>query len=198
MGSPAMSGQRGRRWRRVLRRLGFAALTLLVLHLLARFLGEVPVMRYVATCGADMFERTYVEGPYNELFMHQLGEIMAEEGFIYTRTSGEIYVPYLGLSGPVVNGYLIYEGYDDFSLNVDWKIVSDIADGTEIIGVTSPPPKALIELIATTEAKYGPFPRRNAVGERIYGPDRRFKDSEDACAFMRAAILKEPEDRAQP
>jgi hypothetical protein len=77
-------------------------------------------------------------------------------------------------------------------LNVDWKIVSDMADGVVIDSVNPPPPKALAELIAATEAKYGPFPRRTAAGERIYGPDRRFKDSEDACAFMRAAILKEP------
>lgn len=151
-------------------------------------------MRYVATCGPDMFERTYVEGPYNELFLHRLEEIMAREGFIYTRKNGEIYVPYLGLSGPVINGYLLYEGYHDFSLNVDWKIVSDIADGVVIDSVNPPPPKALAELIAATESKYGSFPRRTPTGERIYGPDLRFHDSEDACTFMRAAILKEPEE----
>jgi hypothetical protein len=46
-----------------------------------------------------------------------------------------------------------------------------------------PPPKALADLITATEAKYGSFPRRNAAGERIYGADARFDDSEDACAF---------------
>jgi hypothetical protein len=53
-------------------RVGAGVLVFLVLHLLARFLGEVPAMRYVAMCGPDMFERTYVEGPYNEQFLSLL------------------------------------------------------------------------------------------------------------------------------
>ena len=154
-------------------------------------------MRYVATCGPDPFKRTYVEGPYNERFIDSLEKTMMELGFTYARQDGEIYVPYFGLSGPVYKGYLLFEGYDDFSLNMDWKIASDIADGVVSDSLNPPPPKALAELIAATEAKYGPFPRRNAAGERIYGPDRRFADSEDACAFMRAAILKAPDDETR-
>lgn len=184
---------KAQRWQQVLRQLGFGALALLALHLLARFLGEVPVIRYVATCGPDVFERTYVEGPYNEQFLRLLEKSMSQEDFIYRRSKGEIFIPILGLQGPVVNGHLIFEGYYDFSLNVDWKIVSAIAVGIEVDGVKLAPPRALTELIAATEPKYGPFPRRAPDGERIYGPDLRFHDSEDACAFMRAAILKEPE-----
>ena len=66
-------------------------------------------MRYVATCGADMFERTYVEGPYNERFLDSLEETMEELDFIYTRKNGEISVPYFGLSGPVYKGYLLFD-----------------------------------------------------------------------------------------
>ena len=121
---------------------------------------------------------------------------MTRDNFIYARKDQEIYVPYAGLSGPVVNGYALYDGYDDFSLNVDWKIVTAIAEGVEIDGMQVPPPKTLADLIAATETKYGSFPRRNAAGERSYGPDARFHDSEDACAFMRAAILPEPVEQA--
>lgn len=169
-----------------------------VLYVQGWFLTRVPTMRYVATCGADMFERTYVNGPYNEQFLDSLEEAMAQDDFIYTRRNGEIYIPYFGLSGPVYNGYLLFEGYEDFSLNIDWKIVSEIAEGVVSDSGMPPPPKVLAELIAATEAKYGPFPRRNTAGERIYGPDSRFHDSEDACAFMRAAILKETDGRGRP
>lgn len=170
------------RWWRALAKVGAG---LLALHLLARFLVEVPAVRYVATCGPDMFERIYVRGPYNDQFLLLLEKAMQEDSFPYHRTNGYIYVPYLGLS----NDY--FDNYHHFSLNVDPKIVSDIADGVEVDGEKLPPPRALVELIAATESKHGPFPRRTPSGERIYGPDRRFSDTEDACAFMRAAILKE-------
>jgi hypothetical protein len=52
-----------------------------------------------------------------------------------------------------------YEGYNDFSLNVDWKLVTDIAVGVEIDGGHLVPPKALADLIKATEPKYGPFPQ---------------------------------------
>lgn len=172
------------------RRLGRAlvkvAVGLLALHLFARFLFEVPVVRYVATCGPDVFKRVYVRGPYNNQFLSLLEEAMRNEEFPYRRaSSGYIYVPYFGLS----NDY--FDGYHHFSLNVDPKIVSDIADGVEIDGKKLPPPQGLVDLVVATEPKYGPFPRRASTGERIYGPDRRFSDSEDTCAFMRAAILRE-------
>ena len=59
-----------------------------------------------------------------------------------------------------------------------------------------PPPRRLAELIKATEHKYGVFPKRTATGEIIHGTDSRFHDSEDACAFMRAAILPEPVEQA--
>jgi len=179
---------RRRRWWRW---LVAAAAAPLVFHLFARFLFEVPMVRYVATCGPDMFERTYVEGPYNEQFLLLLEAAMQRHGIPYRRSSEYVYVPYLGVSD---------EGFDDyhhFSLNVDPKIVSDIAVGVEVDGKKLSPPQALVELVAATEPKYGPFPRRTPSGERIYGPDPRFHDTEDACAFMRAAILKEPDGHAQ-
>lgn len=178
---------RARRWWRALAKVGVG---LLALHLLARLLMEVPTVRYVATCGPDMFERVYVEGPYNHQFLTLLEKALQGENFSYRRSEDYIYVPYLGLS----NAY--FDDYYHFSINVDPKIVSNIAEGVEIDGKKLLPPRALSELIAATEAKYGPFPRRTSDGERIYGPDLRFHDSEDACAFMRAAILKEPESRS--
>lgn len=176
-------GRMGRLWRLLKR----AALVLLLLHLLARFLYDVPMKRYVATCSADMFKRTYVEGPYNEIFLFLLQHVMEMEDFFYIRTPSAIYVPYLGLSNET------YEGYDHFSLNVDWKLVTGIARGIGFDSVRFRPPQPLVDLIEATKVKYGPFPRRNAAGAETFGSDDRFHESEDACAFMRAAILKEPE-----
>lgn len=174
---------RWRRWRPALRR---TAITLVVLWSLLWFVNEVPTMRYVATCGPDMFERTHVDGPYNELFLYLLQQVMEREGFFYIRMRSDIYVPYLGLSNET------YEGYEHFSLNVDWKLVASMARGIGFDGLRFPPPQPLVDLLEATEVKYGPFPLRDAAGEETYGSDTRFHDTEDACAFMRAAILKEP------
>jgi hypothetical protein len=56
-----------------------------------------------------------------------------------------------------------------------------------------PPPKSLADLIKAMEPKYGPFLKRNAAtaGEEGYDLDLDLRFGEDACAFMRAAILKD-------
>jgi hypothetical protein len=178
------------RWLRRLRSFGIALAGLLgIFYALGWWLSEVPAMRYVATCGPDMFDRVYVEGPYNDQFLHLLESAISGEDFIYVRKGQEIYVPYWGLSGPLVNGYILYENYHDFSLNVDWKLVAGIARGIKIDGVDMPPPQPLLDLIKATEHKYGAYSERSPTGEYVYGIDERFHASEDACAFMRAAIL---------
>lgn len=176
----------------MLRRLGLGVLLLLALHLFARFLVEVPTARYVATCGPDPFARTYIRGPYNKQFLDLLQQVLQREGFPYSRRDGFIYVPYMGLSNET------YDGYQDFSLNVDWKVVDSIVRGIKIGGGYNPPPRPLAVLLKTLEPKYGPLIRRADTPDGSYDLDLDLRLSEDACAFMRAAILKEPDSRERP
>jgi hypothetical protein len=108
---------------------------------------------------------------------------LQNNNFTYSRSDGLIDIPYLGFWNDT------YEGYTHFSMNVDWKLVATIARGFRIDGVDMPPPQALLDLIKATEHKYGVYSERSPTGEYVYGIDQRFYDSEDACAFMRAAIL---------
>jgi hypothetical protein len=180
MGSATVRIGWAKRVWRIARNVG---IFVVALYLLDRFFAEVPMRRYVATCGPDLFERTYVEGPYNERFLHLLEWALQNNSFIYARSDGVIDIPYWAFWNET------YDGYEHFSMNVDWKLVTDIARGFEIDGVEMPPPRRLADLIEATEHKYGVFPKRTASGEIIHGTDERFHDSEDACAFMRAAIL---------
>lgn len=73
-------------------------------------------------------------------------------------------------------------------MNFQHRMVQNMASGVTIDDVFFPPPAALAAELRATEQFFGPFPRRNERGERIYETDRRFEH----CGLMRAAILKDP------
>jgi hypothetical protein len=81
------------------------------------------------------------------------------------------------------------ETIEEIEDNSQSKVVSDIAFGVTIDDVYFPPPSALAAAITASADRFGgPYPRLDANGQPVGGPDERFED----CDLMRAAILKQP------
>jgi hypothetical protein len=137
---------------------------------------------FVPWCGSR-HKPIYIAGEPRERFLLLMSDVFDSVGMEHTIKNGRLFVRDTASFDGMVSWSVLEVG-----MNFPWKVVSDIADGVTIDDVHFPPPPALVEAIRATEPRFGPFPRRNEKGERIYGPDLRFKD----CELMRAAILKQP------
>jgi hypothetical protein len=142
------------------------------------FLSLVPTMRYVPSCGSWLSTR--IEGPLRERYLFLMTGVFDSEDVFYVRRGDNIYLRYFSF----FDGNELFDRYHVL-LNFQPKMASAIAEGVTIDDVFFPPPARLMELIRATEDEHGPYPKRTEEGERIYGPDQRFKD----CELMRAAII---------
>jgi hypothetical protein len=143
-------------------------------------LKPAPWREFVPWCGS-IRDPDRIERPIRERFLLLMAEVFTD----------------LGMENAIKDGRLFTRGDESFDGELHWMI-ADIETnfqhrvvqsfGVDIDDVFFPPPPALIAEIRATEKFYGPFPRRNEEGERIYGSDPRF----ESCTLMRAAILKDP------
>jgi hypothetical protein len=137
---------------------------------------------FIPWCGSNR-NPIWIEGEVRERFLWLMSKVFVQynvqhvirDGRIFTKGEGSLD----GAPRPL----------EDIENNAQPKVVSDIAFGVTIDDVHFPPPPALVAAIAATADHFGgPYPRRNAEGQPIGGPDERFED----CELMRAAILKQP------
>jgi hypothetical protein len=169
--------------------LRFAGAVALALAVLIGWLSLRPEPRpepegwreFIPWCGSNR-NPLFVKGEVRERFLWLMSRVFARWNVEHIIRDGRIFT----------RGEGYYEGGPisvmDIEDNAQWKVVTDIAGGVTIDDVFFPPPAALIAAIAATTDRFGPFPRRNAEGKPIGGPDERFED----CELMRVAILKSP------
>lgn len=171
-------------WRR-LRGRWFIATASLALALSALVgwlvLRPEPWREFVPWCGRS-FNRTLIEGPIRERFLLLMGNVFDSFAVERLMRDGRMFLRGEGFADG--RSWSL----DAIEMNFQHRIVGNIARGITIDDVFFPPPPALIEEIRASEAFYGPYPRRDEQGRRIYGSDPRFEN----CYIMRAAILKKP------
>jgi hypothetical protein len=136
---------------------------------------------FVPWCGSNR-NPIAIEGELRERFLWLMSEVFVRWNVEHVISDGRILTKGEGSFNGASTSLL------DVENNAQWKVVSAIAAGVTIDDVYFPPPPMLLKAISATEAHYGPFPRRDEKGQRIFGPDPRF----ESCALMRAAILKHP------
>lgn len=139
----------------------------------------VPTKRYVPLCGAR--DVHLLHGPMREQYVALLAQAMAEDGFRHYRHGNTILVPVL----PVLDGQWPMN-WENFQLNIPWRIASNIARGVTIGPHSYRPPAPVLRLLET-EGPHGPYPRQKEGSSAQYGPDYRFVED---CNLFRAAVLK--------
>ena len=139
-----------------------------------------PWREYVPWCGS-LNEPTYIKGPIRERFLLLMDKAFDEYRVERLVRDGRMFVR-------KNETYDHRWSIEEIELNYQHRMVQNIASGVTIDDVFFPPPPALTAELRATEQFFGPFPRRNERGERIYETDRRF----ESCGLMRAAILKDP------
>lgn len=139
----------------------------------------VPMMRYVPRCGGP--DVHILHGPMREQYVALFAQAMAAEGFRYFRNGNTILVPVW----PVFDGAR-HLNWENFQLNIPWRIALNIAQGVVIGAHSYRPPTPVLRLLGT-ERPYGPCPRPKEGSSAQYGPDYRFIED---CNLFRAAVLK--------
>lgn len=160
--------------------IGAAALATMGLALWSVFRPE-PLREYVPWCGGFRHPMP-IEGEVRERFMLLMSQVFDDFGIERVMREGRMFLRGEGFS----DGHRWSQA--EVERNFQHRVVGAIAEGVTIDDVFFPPPAALIEAIRASEAAYGPYPRRDEQGRRIFGADPRFED----CEIMRAGILKQP------
>ena len=150
-------------WRRRLA-IGLPVVLLLVLV-------YAPIERYRPSCGGRII-RYYFDGPMREVFVDNMAEAMARNGFPYVRLGNELFIR---LFDP-----------DDFIINTDWRVAQSIGFGYGPGTTRISPPPVLTALMG--EAK------------KIIEQDHSFSEKEKKlettvlfdgdCELIRAAAIR--------
>jgi hypothetical protein len=116
-----------------------------------------------------------------EQYVALLAQAMAEDGFRYFRNGDLILVPVW----PLFDGARPMT-WEDFQLNIPWRIASNIAQGVQIGPRFYRQPAPVLQLLGV-EGPWGPYPRPKDGSAAVYGPNYRFVED---CNLFRAAVLK--------
>lgn len=134
----------------------------------------MPDVKYRPFCKIDG-KIHYIEGPLRPEYKDWLKEGLTEFNFYYRKEGRDIYISRDSATG----GTDLFPNQYEFFNNFEWRFIKSLSKGRGAGDTEVEPPKALLDLIAETEA--GPH-------ERDFGDDLSFRYFR-SCAFKRAGAI---------
>lgn len=143
-----------------------------------------PIRTYKPSCGRPypLLGRPAIEGPLRSDYVEMLTRAMRRENFRYWRLRDTVLVPLW----PVFDGNRVFQNWDEFTLNTEWRIARSIVNGYTAHGC-APPPEAVRRLYGSIEQSCGWPVERTPDGRRIPPPEFWLVDD---CALFRAAVIR--------